>query len=295
MAIVTLSSLGHSPGTTATAVAMALRWPRPCLLIEADTSRTSSILAGRLRGQVPHRVGLTNLASAATHDELRPDVVWANAVALAPERGLVPGFSTLGAARGADAFWWRLAELLLAFEHAAADVILDLGRCDASDARMPLVRRADLALVATGATLPDIAATTAPVRGSKTRLHELGDALDEVGHREALQLVVIERARENYALGEIRRACGVPVLGALPYAPDDAAAFALGTDLGRREARCPLGRAVDALVTAGLDRVAAARARLGTPESRRESTPAPAAAHAHRDPYASASVGGGVR
>lgn len=269
----TLSSLGHSPGTTTTAVALSMRWPRPCLLIEADTSSTSSILAGRFRGQVPHRSGLTGLASAALHGELDPALVWAHTIELSEDRRVVPGFSTLGAARGAASFWAHLAGLLSAFDDAGCDLLIDLGRCDAPDPRSSLIAKADLAIVATGATLPDIAATTAPLQASMTRLRELGAVLVDVGNDDGLRLAVIDRARENYSAAEIRRATGVPVLGVIPHAPDAAAVYSLGAVSGRHGPRGPLPRAIDTLAEAALGHVRARRARLRAPAP--GATPAP--------------------
>ncbi|GGA67823.1 hypothetical protein GCM10011490_18000 [Pseudoclavibacter endophyticus] len=291
MAIITLSALGHSPGTTTTAVAMAMGWHRPVMLVEADTSTTSSILAGRLRGQVPHLAGLTNLASAATHGELSPSLMLANSVELRPDRRLVPGFSTLGAARGAATFWADLLPALGSLDAAGTDVIVDLGRCDADDPRAALVASADLVFVATGTTLPDIAATTAAVTGRTTRLGDLATLLDDVGHGTALRLVLIERAAENYSSAEIRRVTGLPVVGSLPYAPDAAAVHCLGVPGGtvRRGQRRAYERSVGALID-GATRAIASRRELIDPAAASGVGPGQSAAGA--DAGRDARVGG---
>ena len=49
MAIVVLTSASGSPGVTTTAVGMAFSWPRPVLLVEADPTGGSGILAGTSR------------------------------------------------------------------------------------------------------------------------------------------------------------------------------------------------------------------------------------------------------
>ena len=46
MAVVALTSASGSPGVTTTAVGLALTWPRPVLLIEADPTGGSGVLAG---------------------------------------------------------------------------------------------------------------------------------------------------------------------------------------------------------------------------------------------------------
>lgn len=251
MAIITLSSLGHSPGTTTAAVAMALRWPRPALLLEADTSKTSAILAGRLRGQVGHRMGLTGILSAASHGELSRAHIWANSLELAPDRRLVPGFSTLGASRGASTFWPGLAPLLAALDHDEVDVLVDLGRCEARDDRSSLIAAATVALITVGASLPDVAAVTAPVDSRTSRIGEIQDLVESVGHGSRLHLVVIDRAHENYDTNEIKRAIGLPALGRIPHRTAGAVAIGQGAPLLRsRRARAEYERGIDAIVDA---------------------------------------------
>ena len=58
MAIVCLTSASGSPGVTTTAVGMAFSWPRPVLLVEADPTGGSGVLAGFLRGTTPYDAGV---------------------------------------------------------------------------------------------------------------------------------------------------------------------------------------------------------------------------------------------
>lgn len=265
MAIITVGSLGHSPGTTTTAVALAMRWPRSAVLVEADVSKTSSILAGRLRGQVPHRMGLTNLAGAAIHGELDPSLLWANSIPLAEDRRLVPGFSSLGAARGAGEFWPDLLAVLSSLDQAGSDVIVDLGRCEVDDARASIITTAASMLVTCGTSLPDIAAVTAPIDGRVTRLGGLAALLDGVGHLDAMRLVLIERSHENYSASEIRRVTGAPVGGSLPYAPHAAATYSHGASSGshKRGLRDAYERALSSLIEHTRDAIVHHDRRLG--------------------------------
>ena len=50
MAVVALASASGSPGVTTTALGLALLWPRPVLLVEADPTGGSGLLAGYFRG-----------------------------------------------------------------------------------------------------------------------------------------------------------------------------------------------------------------------------------------------------
>ncbi|HEY9562625.1 MAG TPA: hypothetical protein VIR30_02545, partial [Nocardioides sp.] len=58
MAVIALCSASGSPGVTTTALGMALLWPRPVLLIEADATGGSGILAGYFRGIKSYDQGL---------------------------------------------------------------------------------------------------------------------------------------------------------------------------------------------------------------------------------------------
>lgn len=264
MAIIVLGSLGHGPGVTTTAVALTLAWPRRALLVEADTSTTSSVLAGRFRGQVHHTVGLTNLSAAAMHGELTPAEVWEQSLELAEDRAVVPGFAGLGAARGADGFWGPFSRTLAPLDAAGVDVLVDVGRIHADGARDVLLTQADLVLVTTGATLPDIAALIAPVDPSTTALDEVRGVLRGVGHEEHLGLLVVDRARENYAPREIEQVAKAPVVGHLPWQPDAAAVFSLGAPETRR-GRDGLTRPVDALAREIRRRIDERAAVIGRP------------------------------
>ena len=50
MAMIALASASGSPGVTTTALGLALLWPRPILLVEADPTGGSGLLAGYFRG-----------------------------------------------------------------------------------------------------------------------------------------------------------------------------------------------------------------------------------------------------
>lgn len=64
MAVVTLCSASGSPGVTTTALGLALSWSRPVLLLEADPTGGSAILAGYLKGARTPPDSLIDLALA---------------------------------------------------------------------------------------------------------------------------------------------------------------------------------------------------------------------------------------
>ncbi|MCB0909871.1 MAG: hypothetical protein KDB63_22470, partial [Nocardioidaceae bacterium] len=62
MAVVALASASGSPGVTTTSLGLALAWPRPVLLVEADPTGGSGILAGFFRGLREYDAGLVEVA-----------------------------------------------------------------------------------------------------------------------------------------------------------------------------------------------------------------------------------------
>ena len=65
MAVIALGSAAGSPGVTTSALGLALTWPRPVLLIEADPTGGSAMLAGFFRGTTAQTAALIDLAGAA--------------------------------------------------------------------------------------------------------------------------------------------------------------------------------------------------------------------------------------
>lgn len=125
MAIICLASAAGSPGVTTTAVGLAFCWPRPVLLVEADPTGGSGILAGFLKGTTPYDVGLVELALSPldTADALR-DVVRP----LSPSVGLLAGTRTHTQATALRDVWSPLAVALQDLDASGQDVIVDAGR-----------------------------------------------------------------------------------------------------------------------------------------------------------------------
>ena len=73
MAVITLCSASGAPGVTTTAVALAMHWSRPVLLVEADPGANNGLLAGIFRGTREYVAGLLDVAASplAMYDALR--------------------------------------------------------------------------------------------------------------------------------------------------------------------------------------------------------------------------------
>ena len=160
MAIVVLCSAGHAPGVTTTALGLALAWPRPVLLVDADRTPTQSVLAGYLRGERPGHRGLGGLLQALRERRPFEAAIEAETVGLPPllngaQPRFLAGFPHPGVV-GLFAGAWP--DFVSALAAQPGDVLIDAGRVGPEGLPLPLVREADLVLVVSRTTLVSLAA-----------------------------------------------------------------------------------------------------------------------------------------
>ena len=214
MAVICLTSASGSPGVTTTAVGMAFCWPRPVLLVEADPTGGSGILAGFLRGTTAYDAGLIELALSplSTADALR-DVVRP----LSPSVSLIAGIRSHAQASALRDVWDPLATALKDLEDQGQDVIVDAGRLGLLGSPFPLLDAADVTLLVTRATLPSISAARSwseTVRQPAT------------GWRHPGLLLIGEG--QPYRAPEVAKVLGMPVVADLPDDPAAAAVYHRG-------------------------------------------------------------------
>ena len=234
MAIVCLASASGSPGVTTTAVGMAFSWPRPVLIVEADPTGGSGVLAGFLRGTTPYDAGLIELALSplGTEDALR-DVVRP----LSPNVSLVAGIRSHAQATALRDIWEPLAAALRELDDNGQDVIVDAGRLGLMGSPSPLLNAADAALLVTRATLPAISAARSwaeTVRQPAT------------GWRHPGLLLIAEG--QPYRATEVSKVLGMPVVADLPDDPAAAAVYHRGTAPPKHFETGPYIRALQAAV-----------------------------------------------
>ena len=125
MAVIALTSASGSPGVTTTAVAFAFLWPRPVVLVEADPTGGSAVLAGYFRGTREYDVGIIELALSA----LSPSDALREAIRLIPEThvSLLAGTRSRTQAAALRDVWAPLAETLGQLEENGQDVVIVLG------------------------------------------------------------------------------------------------------------------------------------------------------------------------
>lgn len=213
MAVIALTSASGSPGVTTTAVGLALCWPRPVMLVEADPTGASGVLAGYFRGAREYDAGLIELAlSPAPADALRDVVRPLND----QDAWFVAGTRSPAQAAGLTRLWAPLADVLAALDDQGQDVIVDTGRLGLTGAPEPLLADADLTLLVTRSTLPALAAA---------RGHAHVVRRDGVWRQPAVLLV---GEGQPYGHGEVAKVLELPVIATLPDAPEAAAVFHRG-------------------------------------------------------------------
>ncbi|GAB2446780.1 hypothetical protein GCM10027062_30290 [Nocardioides hungaricus] len=235
MAVVALASASGSPGVTTSALGLALLWPRPVLLVEADPTGGSGMLAGYFRGTREYDAGLIELALTAG------DISDALAQVGRPIEGTTVSFvagprSHIQASALSD-LWDPLADVLSGLESTGQDVIVDAGRLGLHGSPQPLLDAADLALLVSGTTLPNLSAARSYAETFQR------PALD---WRQSGVLLVGEG--RPYSARDVATTVNLPVLACLPDDPGSAAVFSRGARPAKKFNTGPLARALNAAI-----------------------------------------------
>ncbi|WP_300578283.1 hypothetical protein [uncultured Nocardioides sp.] len=204
------------------------------LLVEADPTGGSGVLAGFLRGTTPYDAGLIELALSplSTTDALR-DVVRP----LSPNVSLVAGIRSHAQATALRDMWEPLAAAFRELDDNGQDVIVDAGRLGLVGSPTPLLDAADAALLITRATLPAISAA----RSWAETVRQPAS-----GWRHPGLLLVGEG--QPYRASEVAKVLGMPVVAALPDDPDAAAVYHRGAAPPKHFETGPYIRALQAAV-----------------------------------------------
>ncbi len=255
MAVIALSSAKGSPGVTVTALALALAWPRPVLLLEADMAGSSSVLAGYLRGSVRHDRGLVDLALAHRRGALSDGLRQAGIELPDSQAQLVAGLTGPAQAATMGPVWESLSTALREVDRTGTDVIIDAGRLGAQYGPVALLRQADLTLLTTRTTLPAVAAARA--RGAALR----EDLTHQGAGDDGLGLLLVGEG-QPYSSREVTGAVGLPVVATVAWDPVHAEVFSLGAGPGRKFQSSSLVRSIHAASGALQAAVTARRERL---------------------------------
>lgn len=237
MAVVALLSAKGSPGVTTTALGLAMAWPRPVILIEADTSG-SSIAAGYLRGEQDHSRGMLSLAE----EHYRDPHSWSlrnHTTALGESVELLLGVPDADFAPAVQTLWPNLVTALTSLEESGIDAIVDLGRVTGNDDRSPLLQAAHQRILITGSRLPDAFAARHAARRLQT--------FDRHGREAGLSTnaVAIIGPGRPYASSEITKVTNLPLAAPLPWDPVAAEVYSIGAPPAPRRRTPKLMRAYE--------------------------------------------------
>lgn len=231
MSIIYLTSASGSPGVSTLAAALAINLPRPTLLLEADTSRASQVMPGLFNARYSHQdMGLTEANVASVRGQLTAQFLLQQTIRGGAEQGryVIPGFNDLrGGQNASPAFWATLTRALYGLPQAAGvpelDIVVDGGRFRAGDPRDALLAAADMILVVTGNTIPDLASAHAA-------LPHLTHAVQSQGKQDDIRIVVVPGPHKSpYGTKEVEDTLQRHVVASFPWDPKAAARFSHGT------------------------------------------------------------------
>ena len=233
MAIICFASASGAPGVTTSVLALGLCWPRRCMILEADPSGSSAINAGLYRSQAPER-GVIDLAMAQRQGTLGTDIhnIW-----IKPPEGtttvsdvrLILGPRSHGQAKNLTTLWEPLTESLRSMDRTGIDVLVDVGRLGTNASPTPLLRAADLTLLVTRTSLPDLA-------GARGWAAQLSSDYATLGEMTGLGLLLIGSGRP-YRPKEISASLRLPVIAEIAWDPKTADVYHLGSQPKRRRFR----------------------------------------------------------
>ena len=219
MALITLTSASGAPGVTTTTLALAACWPRPCLLVEADPSGSSALLAGYWRGTRDH-TGVVDLVKAHRAGVLADALLRMAMPVEGTQASVIIGSRSHEQAAGLSRLWEPLTQVLRDLAARDQDVLVDAGRLGLEGSPAPLVGQADVTVLVARSTLVAVA-------GARSWALSLQEGAGP-GHEVRLLLV---GAGRPYSAGEVSRALGVGVVGSIGWDPARAAVFSHGDPL----------------------------------------------------------------
>lgn len=255
MAVITLFSATGSPGVTVSSLGLALAWQRHVMLVDADPSGSSSVLAGYLQGQTVHDRGLLDLAVANRVGNLGSAIATVSMPLPGSSVEFVPGIRAPQQAASMTNLWEPLSGVLRGMEQRGVDVVVDAGRIGLAHAPLPIVRSSDMSLLVLRSDLPAIA-------GARAWAQSLREQMTSVGAGHQLGVLLVGPGRP-YTSREIRSVLGLPVIAELPFDPEAASVYYAGTRPKKSFAAGPLNRSFRATVSSVQGLIAANRQRLG--------------------------------
>ncbi len=215
--IITFSS-GRSCGVTTTALSLALVWPRPVIVVEADPSG-GSIAVGWMAGQQYVDTSLVEIAEEhrASNRPITADWITSVAVDLPGSKAwFIHGSQGPSQADYVATAYESLIRGCEALSSDKWDVFVDLGRYTANVRQWYL--HADLNLIVTGSTLPDLVAT-----------QPVATTVKGLAARMPVKAVIVG-PNNPYPSHEAEKVLDIPVMTTMANDPVTAEFFTLGAN-----------------------------------------------------------------
>lgn len=254
MAVIVLASASGSPGVTTCALGLALVWPRPVVLVDADPVGGSAVLAGYCRGTVAHNDAMVQLALA--HRDGRLGEVLPGVLMQLPgtQVSFLPGPRSHAQAASLVELWPALAVELRQLQRTGLDVLVDAGRLGMRHSPAGLVAAADVGVLVVRSDLPGLAA------GRQWCAEWLAAARDGSGAGSVFGLVV--GAGRPYSAQDVRRTLQLPTVECVAWDPDAAAVLSTGARGSRRLGSSGLLKSLGSVAAAVDQQLAASRLEL---------------------------------
>ena len=257
MALIVLTSASGSPGVSTTALGLALTWRRPVLLLEADPTGGSGLLAGYFRGQSAPARSLIDLAFAHRAGGLAEAIPSVAMQVPDTSVSMIAGTTTHGQARSLESLWEPLAAELKSLDPLGQDVIVDAGRLGLAGGPEPLMFAADLCLLVTRTELVALS-------GARSWAQTMRGGFEQSGAGSSVGLLTVGEGRP-YRAREVSKVLGLPVLASLAWDPAAAAVFSHGAANPRGFDRSPLLRSLRSSGDAARSQISRASAQLAGP------------------------------
>lgn len=233
MPIIVLTTAAGAPGASTTALGLALSWPGPALLVEADPAGTS-LVPGWFRGAIdPQERNIVNLALVERAEDLT-EAIFDQAISIASDENEHQRLALLGlvepvqAAALPDGWWEPVGSAFQALSAAGYAVIIDTGRITQGSYPMPLLAVADQVLLVCRAEVAGILRSYPMAIWLKALLAKTGNA-DTFG------VIAIGNGGNRYYSGRaVAKQLGVQFAFSLPDDPLSAAALSDGLALRPR-------------------------------------------------------------
>lgn len=248
MALIVLTSANGSPGVTTTALGLALSWPRPAILIDADPTGSCAIPSGYFRGEdLGHDPTLVDLSVSHRDGTLSSDLPRMLMTIPTTDVQFLPGLLSHAQAASMGPVWAPLCHTLRNLDAAGRDVIVDVGRLGLTGSPVPLIYGADLTLLVTRCTLP---ALRAAATWAETLTESIGHHQGVTTTLGAIAVGPKTLGTGAYSARTVARTLHMPVLATLPDDPSGAETLSLGRPSPRRWTRSPLSKSLPAAASA---------------------------------------------